>query len=74
MHRARGPARGLSECYQCRKPFTVRVGTIFESSKVSLHVWLQAIYFVAGSKKRAPGPPASGAGANGDRMQPAART
>jgi hypothetical protein len=50
------------------------VGTIFESSKVSLHVWLQAIYFVAGSKKGAPGPPASGAGANGDRMQPAART
>jgi hypothetical protein len=50
------------------------MGTIFENSKVSLHVWLQAIYFVAGSKKRAPGPPASGAGANGDRMQPAART
>jgi hypothetical protein len=36
---------------QCRKPFTVRMGTIFESSKVALHVWLQAMYLIAGSKK-----------------------
>jgi transposase-like protein len=42
---------GLYKCYQCRKPFTVRMGTIFESSKVALHVWLQAMYLVAGSKK-----------------------
>ncbi|WP_114228351.1 MULTISPECIES: IS1595 family transposase [Sphingomonas] len=42
---------GLYKCYQCRKPFTVRVGTIFESSKVPLNVWLQAIFLVAGSKK-----------------------
>jgi transposase-like protein len=42
---------GLYKCYQCRKPFTVRMGTIFESSKVPLHVWLQAMYLVAGSKK-----------------------
>jgi hypothetical protein len=27
------------------------MGTIFESSKVPLHVWLQAMYLVAGSKK-----------------------
>ena len=43
--------KGLYKCYQCRKPFTVRMGTIFESSKVPLHIWLQAIYLVAGSKK-----------------------
>jgi transposase-like protein len=43
--------QGLYKCYQCRKPFTVRMGTIFESSKVALHVWLQAMYLVAGSKK-----------------------
>jgi transposase-like protein len=43
--------KGLYKCYQCRKPFTVRMGTIFESSKVALHVWLQAMYLVAGSKK-----------------------
>jgi transposase-like protein len=42
---------GLYKCYQCRKPFTVRMGTIFESSHVKLHVWLQAMYLVAGSKK-----------------------
>ncbi len=27
---------GLYKCYQCRKPFTVRIGTIFESSHVPL--------------------------------------
>ena len=43
--------KGLYKCYQCRKPFTVRMGTIFEASKVPLHVWLQAIYLIAGSKK-----------------------
>ena len=42
---------GLYKCYQCRKPFTVRMGTIFESSKVPLTVWLQAMFLVAGSKK-----------------------
>ena len=42
---------GLYKCYQCRKPFTVRMGTIFESSKVPLHVWLAAMYLIAGSKK-----------------------
>lgn len=42
---------GLYKCYQCRKPFTVKVGTIFESSHVPLNVWLQAIYLIAGSKK-----------------------
>jgi len=43
--------RGLYKCYQCRKPFTVRQGTIFESSHVALHLWLQAMYLVACSKK-----------------------
>ena len=42
---------GLYKCYQCRKPFTVRIGTVFESSHVPLHIWLQAMYLVAGSKK-----------------------
>jgi transposase-like protein len=43
--------KGLHKCYQCRRQFTVRQGTIFESSHVPLHIWLQAIFFVAGSKK-----------------------
>jgi len=42
---------GLYKCYQCRKPFTVRMGTIFEASHVPLHIWLQAMYLIAGSKK-----------------------
>jgi transposase-like protein len=43
--------QGLYKCYQCRKPFTVRMGTIFEASHVPLHIWLQAMYLIAGSKK-----------------------
>ncbi len=42
---------GLCKCYQCRKPFTVRIGTIFESSHVPLRIWLQAMFLIAGSKK-----------------------
>ena len=42
---------GVYKCYQCRKPFTVKIGTIFEASHVPLNVWLQAIYLIAGSKK-----------------------
>lgn len=42
---------GAYKCYQCRKPFTVKIGTIFEDSKVPMRVWLQAIYLIAGSKK-----------------------
>jgi transposase-like protein len=42
---------GAYKCYKCRKTFTVKVGTIFESSHVKMHVWLQAIYLMLGSKK-----------------------
>src|SRR5687767_2192118 len=42
---------GTYKCYQCRKPFTVKVGTIFESSHVPLRIWLQTMYLIAGSKK-----------------------
>lgn len=42
---------GAYKCYQCRKPFTVKVGTIFESSHVKMHLWLQAIFLIASSKK-----------------------
>lgn len=42
---------GAYKCYQCRKPFTVKVGTIFESSHVPMRLWLQAIYLIAASKK-----------------------
>src|SRR3954447_24517111 len=42
---------GLYKCYACRKPFTVKVGTIFEASHVKLHVWLQAMFLLCSSKK-----------------------
>lgn len=42
---------GVWKCYQCRKPFTVKIGTIFEDSKVPMRLWLQAMYLIAGSKK-----------------------
>jgi transposase-like protein len=42
---------GVYKCYQCRKPFTVKVGTVFESSRVKLHLWLQAMFLMASSKK-----------------------
>ena len=42
---------GLYKCYACRQPFTVRIGTIFESSHLALHLWLQAIYLLCSSKK-----------------------
>lgn len=42
---------GLRKCADCRKQFTVRVGTVFESSHVPLHKWLQAVYLMCASKK-----------------------
>ncbi|WP_370306189.1 IS1595 family transposase [Sinimarinibacterium flocculans] len=42
---------GVYKCKDCRKPFTVKVGTIFESSHIPLRLWLQAIYLIASSKK-----------------------
>ncbi len=42
---------GVYKCYACKKPFTVKVGTIFEDSHVKLHIWLQAIHLVCSSKK-----------------------
>lgn len=42
---------GVYKCRDCRKPFRVTVGTIFEASHIKLNVWLQAIFLVASSKK-----------------------
>src|SRR6202165_3768486 len=42
---------GLYKCYACRKPFTVRMGTVFESSHLPLHLWLQIIHLMCASKK-----------------------
>ena len=42
---------GLCKCYACQKPFTVKMGTIFEASHAPLRLWLQAIYLMCSSKK-----------------------
>jgi transposase-like protein len=42
---------GLYKCYACMKPFTVKMGTIFEDSHVKLHLWLQAMHLMCSSKK-----------------------
>jgi transposase-like protein len=42
---------GAYKCYDCRKPFTVKIGTIFEASHIPLRLWLQAIFLMASSKK-----------------------
>jgi transposase-like protein len=42
---------GTYKCYDCRKPFTVKVGTIFEASHIPMRIWLQAIFLIASSKK-----------------------
>ena len=42
---------GLYKCYACRKPFTVRIGTVFEDSHLPLRLWLQAIHLLCASKK-----------------------
>jgi transposase-like protein len=47
------PRLGLWKCYEagCRKQFTVRVGTVFESAHIPLHKCLQAVHLIASSKK-----------------------
>jgi len=42
---------GLRKCYACRKPFTVRMGSIFEDSHLPLRLWLQAIHLLCSSEK-----------------------
>ena len=42
---------GLCKCYACQKPFTVKIGTVFEATHAPLRLWLQAIYLMCSSKK-----------------------
>ena len=46
-----GGRKGLYKCKECRKQFTVTVGTVFEGSRVPLNKWLMATYLMASSKK-----------------------
>ena len=42
---------GLYKCAECREQFSVTVGTVFESSKVKLHLWMQVCHLMSASKK-----------------------
>jgi transposase-like protein len=42
---------GLYYCGECKRQFTVTVGTIFERSKVPLSKWWLAVHLMASSKK-----------------------
>lgn len=42
---------GLYNCRECRKQFSVTVGTVFERSKIALNKWLLATYLLTSSKK-----------------------
>ena len=44
---------GVYKCNQCRKPFTVKIGTIFEDSQVAMRLWLQAMALMRAAAKRA---------------------
>lgn len=49
---SRQPVRpGVYKCKACREQFTVRIGTIFEESKLPLSKWLMAIHLMTSSKK-----------------------
>lgn len=42
---------GLKKCGECRKQFTVKVGTVFEHARMPLHKMLQAVHLIMSSKK-----------------------
>lgn len=45
--------RGLWRCRDCKKQFTVRVGTIYEDSPIPLHKWCRAFWEAAKAKNGA---------------------
>jgi len=42
---------GLKKCGECRKQFTIKVGTVFEHARMPLHKMLQAMHLMGSSKK-----------------------
>src|SRR5579871_2884207 len=42
---------GVYKCKDCRKPFSVTVGTVMERSHIPLHKWVLAAHFMSASKK-----------------------
>ena len=53
IHKLKGKSTrpGVHKCNECEKPFSVTVGTVFESSHVPLHKWVYATHLLTASKK-----------------------
>jgi transposase-like protein len=53
IHKLQGKSTrdGVYKCRECEKPFSVTVGTAFESSHVPLHKWVYATHLLTASKK-----------------------
>ncbi|MGB5107804.1 MAG: IS1595 family transposase [Candidatus Zixiibacteriota bacterium] len=49
--KSKSARKGLRMCKDCRKQFTVTVGTLFERSKIGLNQWLQCAFLMCSSKK-----------------------
>ena len=49
--KVKGTSRKVLKCGECRRQFTVMVGTIFEDSHIPLNKWFAAIYLMCASKK-----------------------
>lgn len=54
IHKLQGGSTrpGVHKCRDCKKPFSVTVGTMFESSHVPLHKWVYAAHLLTASKQR----------------------
>jgi transposase-like protein len=47
----RGEDRGRYKCKDCRLPFSVTIGTIFEKSQIPLQKWFRAVFLFTSNKK-----------------------
>ena len=44
-------SRKLQQCHRCHRQTSITAGTIFDSTKLSLTVWFQALYLMTQDKK-----------------------
>ena len=42
---------GTYKCYECRKPFTVKIGTLFQQSHLPMHIWLKTIFLLSSARQ-----------------------
>nr|WP_294927751.1 IS1595 family transposase [uncultured Flavobacterium sp.] len=49
--KTRGEEKGRYKCKDCRLPFSVTIGTIFEKSQIPLQKWFMAVYLFTTAKK-----------------------